>query len=95
MNTQIAKLILEKFELTPDEKAYVESIDREAIIQERVYKANEQLTQWYIVKMNEAVTQSTNKSSKVMTRLTWVLAIAAVIQAIATAIQAYAIFSPH
>jgi phage terminase small subunit len=92
MNTQIAKLLIEKFDLTPSEHDYIISIDKEAFIQERVYKANELLSQLYIIKMNELSAKSTDQSTKTMTTLTWVLAIAAGIQAIATGVQAYASF---
>jgi hypothetical protein len=93
MNTQIAKMLIDKFDLTPDEHEYVLGLDKEAYIQERVYRTNEILTQLYIIKMNERSAEASDRSTKTMTRLTWVLAIAAIIQAVMTGIQAYITFS--
>ncbi|TVY00993.1 hypothetical protein [Paenibacillus cremeus] len=106
MNTPIAKILTETFDLTEDEKVFISSLDREAYTPEAVYRVSAILTDMYTAKIHERAAQQSaefaklnelaaiesSKSSKVITKLTWVLMIASVVQAIATGIQAYAAY---
>lgn len=93
MNTDIGNLIIAKFTLSPDERSYLEKLDGSmGGTKEEKMMIYSNLMQFYMTKQNEEVAKSTDKASKTMSNLTWVIAIAAALQAFATVFQAIAVF---
>lgn len=96
MNTPIAKMLMETFDLTETEKEFIQKFDKPITPQEE-YEASVILTNLYTAKvheqaarqasenavLNRKAAEESEKSSRVITKLTWVLMCAAVVQAAA------------
>ncbi|RED57187.1 hypothetical protein [Cohnella lupini] len=88
-NLPLSKIIIDKFNLSEEEVAFIKYLDGEAFIYDRVTNTYELLTQIYIAKITEQTANRTEKSTRTIAILTWVLALSAVAQVGVTLFAAF------